>query len=266
MIYQDVYIEIGPSYKFGIGKTTPTEDIHIGGNMHLNNPRNITYNSGFKITVNNSPLAFIPIGTIVLWPVPNNATIINPMTDDDASYAGPNYSCLPYGWVFCEGLSLLRTQFPTLFTMIGTLYGSTSGSFFNIPNFKDNGYGIVNRDVGNTTRQLNNKYIRPSADGTINSFTLTAGHLPQHRHFGKSSETNGADNHRHSQTIHDWNRNGGGSGGTTSPDKLSGTTDPTILNHNHSGITGTNMNPTPANSSINLEQPYICLRYIIRIF
>ena len=40
MIYQDVYLEIGPTYKFGIGKTTPAEDIHIGGNMHLNNPKN----------------------------------------------------------------------------------------------------------------------------------------------------------------------------------------------------------------------------------
>ncbi len=270
MIYQDVYLEIGPTYKFGIGKTTPTEDIHVGGNMHLNNPKNITYNSGFKITVSNSPLAFVPIGTIVLWPVPNSSTVINSMTLDDSSYA-PYYSSLPYGWVLCEGQPLLQTQFPTLFAMIGTLYGS-SGNYFNVPNFKG-GYGIVNRDVGVGTCALSNKYIR-SQD--ITNFKLTVGHLPNHRHYGGiSSKVNGARNHNHSQRIHDWNRNGGGSGGTTSPSPdNSKTTGPPInlnedytpLTHNHAGITGTSMDPIPANSSVNLEQPYICLRYIIRIF
>lgn len=271
MIYQDVYLEIGPTYKFGIGKTTPTEDIHVGGNMHLNNPKNITYNSGFKITVSNSPLAFVPIGTIVLWPVPNSATVINSMTLDDSSYA-PYYSSLPYGWILCEGQPLLRTQFPTLFAMIGTLYGSPSGSYFNVPNFKG-GYGIVNRDVENTRRQLNGKYLRSDdGDVDINVFELTAGHLPYHRHFGTSGTTDSAAaarRHRHSVNYVTSGTTGGIGGGSScaNSSRFYQNSPSTTLSHNHNGITNTNISRSVAyNPSINLEQPYICLRYIIRIF
>jgi microcystin-dependent protein len=39
----------------------------------------------------------------------------------------------PPGWLLCQGQSVLRADYPTLFTAIGTTYGSVDGTHFNVP-------------------------------------------------------------------------------------------------------------------------------------
>ena len=57
----------------------------------------------------------IPVGTIVMW-------------------AG---STAPTNWLMCDGSAVSRTTYSTLFTVIGTTYGTGDGSTtFNLPNFK----------------------------------------------------------------------------------------------------------------------------------
>lgn len=43
----------------------------------------------------------------------------------------------PAGWLLCDGTSYLRTDYPALFTAIGTTYGSADGTHFNVPNLVD---------------------------------------------------------------------------------------------------------------------------------
>ena len=39
------------------------------------------------------------------------------------------------GFLFCDGRSLLRTDYPSLFSAIGTTWGAVDSTHFNIPNF-----------------------------------------------------------------------------------------------------------------------------------
>lgn len=42
----------------------------------------------------------------------------------------------PTGYLLCDGASVLRATYPTLFTAIGTTYGSVDGTHFNVPDLK----------------------------------------------------------------------------------------------------------------------------------
>lgn len=42
----------------------------------------------------------------------------------------------PTGWLECDGSSLLRTDYPALFTAIGTTWGSVDGTHFTLPDFR----------------------------------------------------------------------------------------------------------------------------------
>ncbi len=42
----------------------------------------------------------------------------------------------PTGWLPCDGSSVLQTDFPALFTAIGTAYGSADASHFNVPDLR----------------------------------------------------------------------------------------------------------------------------------
>lgn len=42
----------------------------------------------------------------------------------------------PANWLICDGSSLNRADYPRLFNVIGTTYGSTSGTTFNLPDLR----------------------------------------------------------------------------------------------------------------------------------
>lgn len=48
-------------------------------------------------------------------------------------YAG---SVAPSGWLLCQGQSLLRADYPSLFTAIGTTYGAADGTHFTLPDMR----------------------------------------------------------------------------------------------------------------------------------
>ncbi len=58
----------------------------------------------------------------------------------------------PAGYLLCNGASVLRADYPELFTAIGTAYGTADGTHFNVPDLR--GYflrgvdGATGRDTG----------------------------------------------------------------------------------------------------------------------
>jgi len=60
-------------------------------------------------------------------------------------------------WLLCDGSSLLRVDYPDLFTVIGTTYGAVDGTHFNLPDLRGrapiaagSGPGLTPRAVGDS--------------------------------------------------------------------------------------------------------------------
>lgn len=78
-------------------------------------------------------------------------------------------------WLLCDGSSLVRADYPDLFTVIGTTYGAADGSHFNIPDLQGraaigqgSGSGLTPRAVG--------------AAGGEENHVLSIGELAAHVH------------------------------------------------------------------------------------
>jgi len=110
------------------------------------------------------PYNFEPYGTST----PGEAASVFGTMFDDYSLAG---NCrmvgeiIPYAgssspvsnWYPCDGSSLLRTDFPDLFAIIGTTYGSADGTHFNLPDLRGRvplamgtGSGLSPRAIGDS--------------------------------------------------------------------------------------------------------------------
>lgn len=55
-------------------------------------------------------------------------------------------SAAPTNWLLCDGASLLRADYPDLFTVIGTTFGSVDGTHFNVPDSR--GRSMVGAGTG----------------------------------------------------------------------------------------------------------------------
>lgn len=64
------------------------------------------------------------------------------MTGTVLDFAG---TAAPSGWLLCYGQSVLRTDYPNLFSAIGTTHGSVDGTHFTLPDCR----GVVVAGVGN---------------------------------------------------------------------------------------------------------------------
>lgn len=72
-------------------------------------------------------------------------------------------------WLPCDGASLLRADYPDLFTVIGTTYGAVDGSHFNLPNLQDRvPMGVGANALGATLGAA--------------THTLTVAEMPTHTH------------------------------------------------------------------------------------
>lgn len=105
----------------------------------------------------------------------------------------------PTGYLICAGQSLSRTQYPALFTVLGTLYGAPSGSTFRLPDMR--GRVPACADIatdGVFADRLTSVDSRTlGAAGGQQSVGLSLNQIPSHAHGGATS-ING--NHSHTTT------------------------------------------------------------------
>lgn len=100
-----------------IGGSRPTTDVGIWyGDNSIEKFRDGKY----------QPISDVPVGAVIGW-----ASVI----------ADP-----PENFLFCVGQSLLRADYPELFAIIGTTWGSESGTTFTLPDSR--GRGITGSGIG----------------------------------------------------------------------------------------------------------------------
>jgi microcystin-dependent protein len=227
--------------------------------------------------------------------------------------AGPfsKYSVSQYetlGLLPCDGRSLnasSNTKFLNLYNVIGTLYGGSGSSSFNIPNLKTNKVSIVatsntfysNNTVGTLVTTVNHSH---STSANNNSYSMNAGNIDHdhnvnngglgnmvsdtaHGHSGSGSGSIGPNvnkngpagasggglngNHSHNVNVNSNNADGG------SNDHLHGASNHNIgyvvggaVSHTHGASVTTAGNTSTASvTSSSLEIPYANMLYFIRI-
>ncbi|CAB4187640.1 MdpB Microcystin-dependent protein [uncultured Caudovirales phage] len=213
-----------------------------------------------------------------LWVTPANSTPTGSLNP----FAGP---VEPTGWLLCDGRSLLRANYPALFAVIKTNYGSVDATHFNIPDMQGN------VPVGVKSTQTSNPDISAlaKAAGTYTK-TLAIADLPSHDHsmthtHGTAGVANGSlvsADHLHATVG---NVAGGfkavntatlgGSGlllaqtGSTSATRDAGyTTGAADRTLTVSGVTAgsnsANTGSTGGATAVSLVQPSLALNYIIK--
>jgi len=84
-------------------------------------------------------------------------------------------SSAPTGWLICNGNAVSRTTYSSLFSIIGTTYGTGDGSTtFNLPNLK--GKVVVGLDSGDTS------FDALGETGGEKTHTLSVSEMPSHKH------------------------------------------------------------------------------------
>jgi len=146
---------------------------------------------------------------------------------------------IPDGSLLCDGSSYLRADFPDLFTVIGTTYGATDGTHFNVPDLLGRTVVGVGSGSGLSPYTLGQQ-------GGEETHVITTAELASHSHtdIGHTHvEGNAAPT---AITI---------GVGAPAPSAV-----PTV------GVTGvgnSNITNTGGNSAHNNIQPYTALNYII---
>jgi microcystin-dependent protein len=76
-----------------------------------------------------APVSSVPSGAMAMWPT----------------------AAAPTGWLLCQGQSVLRTDYPALFTAIGVAYGSVDGTHFTLPDMRQRfPLGVAAAGTGST--------------------------------------------------------------------------------------------------------------------
>lgn len=143
------------------------------------------------------------------------------------------------GELLCDGASLLRTDFPDLFSKISTTWGSADGTHFTLPDFVTNNRFL--RAAGGalavgTTQSNQNKAHTHTGSGTTS--TTSVNHT--HTYSGSTGAMSANAAHTHSETI-STNAGNTGGGGPFGNAPGAGTTGSTNTDHTHaySGTTST---------------------------
>lgn len=152
-----------------------------------------------------------------------------------AGTANPN----PGNWLACDGSSVLRTDYPNLFAVVGTTYGAVDGTHFNIPDIQ----GRIPLGTGTGAG------LSPYSLGDIGgeeTHTLTTTETPAHSHTDTG--------HSHSEIVATPNVTTIGVG-APQPTAIPGV-----------GVTGVgsaSISNTGGDGAHNNIQPFIALNYFI---
>ena len=221
------------------------------------------------------------------WTVATTDTEVNPTTIQRAArvtvaggappgsvqmFAGPTP---PAGWLICDGRAVGRTQYPSLFSVIGTSYGAgDTTSTFNLPNMK----GRVPVGVDAADASWN---VLGEAGGE-KAHKLVAAELPAHAHsIAHAHAVNintGGESTQHYHTAgagKNFFRSPGGVGlepgasGYVTVETLATTAYNNVDHHhnvsgNTAGSNTANSGNTGSNGAHNILQPYLALNYIIK--
>lgn len=164
---------------------------------------------------------------------------------------------VPESWHACDGSALSKTEYPELYSVLGSTFGAETATEFYLPDLR-----------GRTVIGTSGSHALASTGG-VETQTLTVAQLPSHTHtVSASAASNGA----HTHNVHESANNGsvsvnyainGNSIGTyTSANSTPGC----IVSagaHTHD-ITGT-AEATGSGASIPNMQPYSTLNYIIKV-
>lgn len=159
----------------------------------------------------------------------------------------------PSNWLLCDGAAVSRTTYATLFSLIGTTYGSGNGSTtFNVPDLR--GRIPVGKNGGS--------FGTLGATGGVESVALTEAEMPSHTHIQN------AHNHSHRQWIFNgasasgYHYGFGYSTGGAANDSGAASSSGEIWYGNFP-TTATNQNTGGGQAHTNL-QPYQVVNYIIK--
>jgi microcystin-dependent protein len=180
-----------------------------------------------------------------------------------SAYAGIN---VPGGWLHCDGSAIDRTIYADLFESIGTTYGNGDGvTTFNIPNLR--GRNVIGLNSSETDFDVLGE------TGGAKRHTLTISEMPAHTHSITDvthAHTATDSGHRHgyvSQTGDQGTDNAFDSEIAADQTEYAQTTELGYANitvaPSFTGITGTNS--TGGSQSHNILDPYMALRYIIKV-
>jgi len=94
--------------------------------------------------------------TCIATPLSSTEHILTPAkTGDIGAIQAFGTTTTPDGFLYCDGSSLLRSQYADLFASLGTAYGTADGDHFNLPDFRGNfmrGYDGVGADPDAASR------------------------------------------------------------------------------------------------------------------
>jgi microcystin-dependent protein len=157
---------------------------------------------------------------------------------------------IPSGFLECDGSAVSRTTYATLFSTIGTTYGSGDGSStFNVPDIADN--VVVGKSPGKalaSTGGANTVASSGNIGGSAGNTTISTSQLPSHGH----PATGRAANHQ----AHAQNNTGG------SPRYPNSTS--TSSNSGSGGAHSHGLSGTFTGNATSVLQPYLTVIYIIK--
>ena len=123
------------------------------------------------------------------------------------------------GYLYCDGASYLRTDYPLLFDAIGTAHGAADGTHFNVPDYR----GVFLRGKSGLSSSDPDKNSRPAMNAGGNT----------------NNNVGSMQNSEFASHAHGWSRAGNGLGGTTG---FNGLND--LMAGGNSPPVGINLNPT----------------------
>jgi microcystin-dependent protein len=177
----------------------------------------------------------------------------------------------PAGWLLCYGQAISRADYPALFSVLGTTYGSGDGSTtFNLPDLRGRVVAGVDNMGGTAASRLTNTVLSASntlgATGGSQTHILTEPEMPSHTHtqvahkHGLNVARKMSDRYIDVGTY--W-------GGGTSPDNGQyGSSDfangVTVTGEYLTSVAPT-INPSGSSNAHTNTQPTIVMNYIIKV-
>ena len=219
---------------------------------------------------------YLPVGTIMPW----------------------SKASVPAGFLYCDGQSVLRTAYADLFALITTTFGSVDSNHFNVPDFQDR--SAIGASNNRTFASKNSTALAVQTPNiTFPSVTrnVSANHnistvaqnvtLPAHTHFAVTdndlttvdSGTIAASNNKITSNTRIARSTGNSQGPTDFKYRLTGTNGAADAgltsvagsgsgSHSHpmSGSVSASFNQSnlTATTSIDIENPYVAIRYMIK--